>query len=383
MTTPVNVAVLGLGFGQDFLPIYQNHPYVRTVGIAEPNRELLESVGDRHGINDRYPDLDALLDNDRWDAIHIIAPVHFHAEFAKRVLRAGKHCACAVPMATELDDLHEIVELERSVGKRYMMMETSAYTRELLTAEQLLKDGEVGEITRYRGFHVQNLDGYNDYWSGYPPMKYATHALSPILALTGSAVTKVRALGSGLLREGQNRGGFDNPFSSEVGLFELDNSEAVAEISMSFFRVARAYTEGFDLYGDEMSLEWPEELDGPFRGFRLDALKEGERWRTASRIDVATSDCRERLPESIRRFADHYDWEPADGGPTEHRLAEHGGSHPHLVDEFINAIVEDRPAAIDAVVGARWTAPGIVAHHSALAGGTEQSVPQFDHPTAP
>lgn len=377
MTSQVNVAVVGLGFGQDFLPIYQHHPHVGAIGIAEPNEELLTSVGDRHGIDDRFAGLDEVLDDDRWDAVHIVAPVHFHAEYAKRVLLSGRHCACAVPMATELEDLHEIVELERSSGKRYMMMETSAYTREYLTAKQMFDDGQLGEITRYRGFHVQNLDGYNDYWSGYPPMKYSTHALSPILALTGSSVTTVRALGSGMLRDDQRRGGFDNPYSSEVGLFSLDNSEAVAEISMSFFRVAREYSEGFDVYGDEMSLEWPDELDGPFRGFRLDPLVEGQRWRTASRLEVATSDHRDRLPEPIRRFTAHYEWEPANGGPTENRLSEHGGSHPHLVDEFVNAMVEDRPAAIGAVVAARWTAPGIVAHHSALAGGAEQQVPAF------
>ncbi|MAT06970.1 MAG: hypothetical protein CL424_18205, partial [Acidimicrobiaceae bacterium] len=64
------------------------------------------------------------------------------------------------------------------------------------------------------------------------------------------------------------------------------------------------------------------------------------------------------------------------------RLAEHGGSHPHLVHEFVSAITEGRPPAIDAVVGARWTAPGIVAHQSALAGGEALSVPEFADLTA-
>ncbi len=55
----------------------------------------------------------------------------------------------------------------------------------------------------------------------------------------------------------------------------------------------------------------------------------------------------------------------------------HHGSHPHLVHEFVRAIMEDRPAAIDAVTAANWTAAGICAHQSAMAGGAEVVVPAF------
>ena len=46
--------------------------------------------------------------------------------------------------------------------------------------------GRLGALTAYRGFHIQNLDGYPRYWLGYPPMKYVTHALSPLLALAST-----------------------------------------------------------------------------------------------------------------------------------------------------------------------------------------------------
>ena len=57
--------------------------------------------------------------------------------------------------------------------------------------------------------------------------------------------------------------------------------------------------------------------------------------------------------------------------------ADHGGSHPFLVDEFVPSIVEGRTPLIDAARSAAWTAPGICAHQSALAGGVEVEVPDF------
>ncbi len=45
--------------------------------------------------------------------------------------------------------------------------------------------------------------------------------------------------------------------------------------------------------------------------------------------------------------------------------------------EFVRSIVEDRQPAIDALTAAHWTAAGICAHESALAGGLEVLVPDF------
>ena len=55
----------------------------------------------------------------------------------------------------------------------------------------------------------------------------------------------------------------------------------------------------------------------------------------------------------------------------------HGGSHPHLVNEFVSAIVEDRDPRPGAVTSANWTCVGICAHESALKGGEVVRLPEF------
>ena len=75
-----------------------------------------------------------------------MTPIKEHYPQSIKALRAGKHTACTVPMATSLDELREIVKTSREVGKIYTMMETSLYTREYLYVKRLKENGELGKI---------------------------------------------------------------------------------------------------------------------------------------------------------------------------------------------------------------------------------------------
>jgi hypothetical protein len=56
----------------------------------------------------------------------------------------------------------------------------------------------------------------------------------------------------------------------------------------------------------------------------------------------------------------------------------HHGSHPHLVHEFVRAVIENRSPAVDAVTAANWTAAGLCAHESAMNGGATIQIPAFE-----
>ena len=55
----------------------------------------------------------------------------------------------------------------------------------------------------------------------------------------------------------------------------------------------------------------------------------------------------------------------------------HGGSHPHLVNEFLQALAADRDPFPNAPTSANWTSVGILAHESALQGGKIIEIPKF------
>ena len=55
----------------------------------------------------------------------------------------------------------------------------------------------------------------------------------------------------------------------------------------------------------------------------------------------------------------------------------HGGSHGHLTEEFVSAILEDRKPLVDIAWALNMTVAGIVAHQSALKDGESMKIPQF------
>lgn len=375
----VNVAVVGLEFGRAFLPIYLEHPNVGEVAICDTRPERVEEVGARLGIASRYASLDAVLADDRWDAVHIVTPVRTHADFAVKVLTSGRHCACAVPMATSESDINRILDAEKSSGQHYMMMETMVFSREYLYVKELYDAGELGDATFLRGAHIQDLDGFARYWWGYPPMHYITHALSPLLDVVGTTANQVSCLGSGDLPP-ELRAEFGNPWPLETAHFRLAAPALAAEVTMAFFHTARPYVEGFSVYGDRRSFEWGQlGNDGHFL-YEFLPLEPGRRGRQVKVTAAKAPDRAELLPKEVAIFTETVDYTPRNGGGSVVVANGHGSSHPHLVHEFVSSIVEDRPPRVAGWVAANWTLPGIRAHDSAMAGGAVLDVPSYAPP---
>ncbi|TQL40423.1 putative dehydrogenase [Homoserinimonas aerilata] len=378
--TGLRVAVVGLGFGEHFLPIYTAHPDVSEIAIVDPSRERLIEIGEAFGIESRYERYEDMLADPRWDAVHVLAPVSFHFSYTIAALESGKHVACAVPMATELEHVAAIVETQKRTGLNYMLMETTVFSAEFRAIAGLHERGELGELSMYNGFHVQNLDGFPSYWRGYPPMKYATHALSPLLALTGDRVVDVVAYGSGRLTD-DRRGQHVNDFPSEVGLFRLAESPVVADVTVSFFQTARPFREGYTFHGDRMAVEWPQDESLPPDVFTLvergDSRPDAPRGGVTTKAPLELDHGHELLPPDLIRFTSGFQTVAHNSGEVRSYTADHGGSHPHLVHEFISSIMQRRTPVVGAVRAAIWSAPGICAHDSAMAGGERVIVPQF------
>jgi len=366
----VRAAVVGLGFGAEFIPIYQRHPQAEMLAICQRTEKKLHAVGDAFGVERRYTRYEDVLRDREVDFVHINTPIPDHAPMAIAALEAGKHVLCTVPMATTVEDCRRIVELVRKTGLRYMMAETVVYSREFLFVRELFLKGELGKVQFVKASHQQDMDGWPDYWPGLPPMHYATHCVGPCLALTRAEAEAVSCFGSGRIREGLISR-YHSPFAVESAHIRMRNSDLVAFVYRSLFDTARQYRESFEVYGSKKSFEWPLiEGEDPV----IHTAKKPEP-RIPRRVKVP--DYARLLPKPIRRFTTRGVY----GGKKKHlsfvQGAGHGGSHPHLVHEFVSALVEGRDPYPNAVQSANWTCVGILAHESALKGGEILRLPEF------
>ena len=343
MSKQYNVAIIGLGFGAEFIPIYQRHPQANMYAICQRTEESLNEIGDKYNIDKRYQNYDDVLNDPEVDFVHINTPIPNHAEQSIAALKAGKHVACTVPMATSVEACETIVNLCKETGLKFL-----------------------------KASHQQDMDGWPGYWPGLPPMHYATHCVGPVLGLTKGQAEYVSCFPSGTIRE-EMHDCYNSPFAVESTHIKFKDSDLSAYIYRSLFDVARQYRESFEVYGDKKAMEWPL-IEGEPLVLHTAKKPEPEIPEKGECPDYA-----HLLPDEIAPFTTGGVYGGDDG--EEHlsftQGAGHGGSHPHLVHEFLSALAEDRDPFPNAVQSANWTCTGIIAHESALDGGELKKMPEF------
>ncbi len=361
------VAMVGLGFGAEFIPIYKDHPLGEVHAVCQRNKQKLDRIAEAFEIPKRYTDFESVLKDPDIDFVHINTPIPDHAPMSLAALRAGKHVMCTVPMATTIDECRQIVELVQKTGLRYMMAETVVYSREFLFIRDMYRKGELGDIQYMQASHPQDMDGWPDYWERMIPMHYATHVVSPVLGLVNGVAEYVSCFGSGKVRDdiAQKSG---NRFAVESCQLKIKDTDIAAHIWRFLYDTARQYRESFDVYGTKKSFEWSL-IEGAEHIVHTAKKPEKEIPST-----VIVPDFAHLLPEPIRRFtrsiqdAEHLSFIQGGG---------HGGSHPHLVNEFLSALAEDRDPWPNAVQSANWTCVGLCAHQSANEGGAIVRLPEW------
>ncbi len=367
----INIAIVGLGFGAEFIPIYQKHPNAHLIAVSQRNASKLNELADAFGIEKRYTSFDELIEDPEIDAVHINTPIPDHGIQSIKALKAGKHVACTVPMATTVEECEEIVKLTNEKGLTYMMMETVVYAREFLYMKELYENGELGKVQFLKASHQQDMDGWPNYWPGLPPMHYATHCVGPVLGLTRGEAEYVSCFGSGTIRK-ELISNYNSPYAVETTHIKFRNSDLSAQVYRSLFDVARQYRESFEVYGSKKSVEWPLIEGNPL------VVHTAKKPEPEIPQEVESPDFAKLLPKEIQHFTTKGVY---DSDEHQHlsftQGAGHGGSHPHLVHEFVNALITKKAPYPNAKQSANITCVGILAHESAQKGGELTKLPEF------
>ncbi len=379
-----------------FIELFQNHPMVESLVIADVDAERLARIADKFGIDVCYDSHTALCESDV-DAVAIFTQRHLHGPMSVEALKAGKHVYCAVPAASSVAEVEELVRTVNETGLIYMMGETSYYYPSALYCREQFKKGKFGDFVygegEYRhdmshGFYeaYQNSGGPN--WqrvAGVPPMYYPTHSTSMLISTTGQYLTQVSCLGyrdkvdDKVFGEGLNN--WDNPFSNETalfrtsggGMFRVNEFRRVGDLTGNSVRMSMTGTLGTYQEQGEHTCLWTS-LDGESVDL-TEALKCGE-------PDIDPS---EKVGKGIQYdfFTGVSKYHPVERMPKEFFGLTNGhyGSHHFLVDDFCRSVIENKLAPNHVWAAARYTVPGLVAHESAMQEGALMDIPDFGDPS--
>ena len=339
----IRVGIVGYGvcqFGAAFG--FQDHPSVTVAAVSDLFPERCRELAKACRCEKTYPSLEELVKDDSLEAVFVATDAPSHARHCIDAMKHGKHVATAVPAVFgNVEDAYKLLEAVKSSGRKYMMFETSAFRGDCHAMREIYRAGGFGKLIYSEGeyFHygVEQIASFREWRVGLPPQWYPTHSNAYYVCVTGGSFTEVSCMGTPSIRKqfqaDANR--YKNPFGTEIALLRTGEG-GMARMAVSW-----------DSFG-------PEVEQGRVRGQR------GAMWDapyTGEEKKLPPLDC-PPLPPSV-----------APGG--------HGGSHGHLMNEFVTAILEDRKPLVDIVQALNLTVAGVVAHQSALKGGELLKIPQF------
>ena len=389
----IKIGICGAGaFAKHFIPLFKAHPHVEDVILCDLDPDKRKQTSEEFDLPNTCPSLDELCQTDV-DAIALFTQNWLHGPQAAQALRAGKDVYSAVPSAVTMEEITDLVKAVEETGRIYMIGETSYYYPCTIYCRQRWRAGDFGRMVYCEAAYLHDFDhGLYDVckwrggknWrniAGMPPMYYPTHSVSIPVCVAGERMTHVSCQGfvddheDGLFRKDVNQ--WKNEFSDEIALFRMSNGASArigefrrvghpGEVRCSFFGTEGSYEEQPD------SKVWVTKQQGPEHILRLN-----EELDCGNIPASASGDDMDKVAGDAHRGAARV--HPLDRLPKEYVGLGNGhkGSHQFLIDDFVRACVTRKQPPCNVHQAARYLVPGLIAHQSALQGGTLLEIPDF------
>lgn len=394
----IKVGILGAGsFAGVFIPLFQAHPLVHEVVIAEHLPERRAKEAERFKIRETYGSLEELCASDV-DAVAIFTQRWMHAPQAIYAMNHGKHVYSAVPAAVTVEEMQELMDTVKRTGLTYMLGETSYYYPSAIFCRQKYRSGEMGAFVYGEGEYLHDMSHWfydafhysgGPEWkktAGFPPLLYPTHSVGMILSVTGAHMTSVSALGykdrhpdqiftpTGNLWKNCHSNQTALFRTSDGGMARINEFRRIGHSALRSVRVSMFGTEG--CFEEEVGHEvWTtrnhDKINladllrcSPITSAQIEAqAQSGKGTQEDFYSGMAPIHPKKRLPSTF-----------------EGHISGHFGSHQFLVDDFLRSAATRLLPPNHVWNAAKYNVPGIIAHASALKEGEQMPVPHLGEP---
>ncbi len=234
----VRIGVFGVWRGETYVRIMSNEPDVEIVCLCDKNKERLDAM-EKYVSCPRFTDFDEFLEYGKAHGMNAVFLANYfnqHTPFAVRCLEAGMDVISECTAASTLAECVQLVEAVERTGRKFMLAENYPFSAANTRMNEIVKSGELGRLLYAEGEYnhtgspemLKRLTTDLNHWRGWLPRTYyITHALGPVMYMTGTMPKYVsgRAAHSDLLYELRDfRHNFDG---AGMAFMEMDNGMIV------------------------------------------------------------------------------------------------------------------------------------------------------------
>ncbi|MBQ4868356.1 Gfo/Idh/MocA family oxidoreductase [Priestia megaterium] len=147
----VKIGVIGCGSiaQHRHLPEYKMNEQVELVAVCDINTERANSVAQQYGVK-AYTNYEELLASGTVEAVSVCTPNYLHAPISVAALNSGVHVLCEKPMATSEEEAKAMIEAAKTNGKKLMIGHNQRFVASHQKARELIGKGEIGKIYSFR-----------------------------------------------------------------------------------------------------------------------------------------------------------------------------------------------------------------------------------------
>jgi len=153
----INVGIIGTGWCGGIRAVASAaSPWVKELHISEIKEERLTEVAAQTRPVTATTDYRRLIEHPSIDALIIsTTPEGTHYPFAREAMLAGKHVFLEKPMALELSEADDLIQLSREKNLRFTIGYSQRFNPKFAYVKRALEDGTIGEpVTALVSRHI-------------------------------------------------------------------------------------------------------------------------------------------------------------------------------------------------------------------------------------
>lgn len=190
MSAPLNVAVIGYGFGGR---VFHADPIARTEGLrlAAIVSSRKEEIAKAHPGTAAIATPEEVFADPSIDLVAISTPNTAHFPLAAAALAAGKHVVVDKPFTVTSAEARELQRRAESSGRLLTVFHNFRHYSDYLTLKDLIADGTLGEVVYFESHFDRYAPNVPDAWREKPGPGAGTwwdlgpHLLDQVLQLFG------------------------------------------------------------------------------------------------------------------------------------------------------------------------------------------------------